>query len=113
MREIKFRAFDRQGNWYYSNLDTISFWSGIGDGNLRLETLGQFTGLKDKNGKEIWEGDVVLHRSAGKQIIVWQDITGGWTIQTPGDNAVYLPSVDDMSNLEVIGNIYSNPELIK
>ena len=68
--------------------------------------LMQFTGLLDKNGKEIYEGDILKYR--GKLsfndppfVVEWQNDDARWT--------EFYPS----NNFEVIGNIYENPELLK
>ena len=75
----------------------------------------QFTGLKDKNGKEIYEGDVIRHRSRNEYGSI-QDVDTevrwegtGWNFL--GGNGAF-PIVETDSG-EVIGNIYENPELLK
>lgn len=75
------------------------------------ETVGQYTGLTDKNGVKIFEGDIVYvpdEEEAG--VVAWDDESARFTIELTGllidfDNylAIYM---------EVIGNIYDNPELI-
>ena len=88
------------------------------------ETVGQFTGLTDKNGKKIFEGDIVCEEFCGKKVGVVTFGMGtfdsgiykynGWHIRDRhGDvdhNELFI--YDDVK-LEVIGNIHDNPELLK
>lgn len=79
----------------------------------------QFTGLHDKNGKEIYEGDVMADKSkgvhkiwGGKELCVWVywDETGRWSLHDNNESGEYSFTY---KNWEVIGNICENPELIK
>lgn len=76
------------------------------------ETIGQFTGLTDKNGVKIFEGDIVYvpdEEEAG--VVAWDDESARFTIELTG----LLIDFDNYSAIytEVIGNIYDNPELVK
>ena len=72
----------------------------------------QFTGLHDKNGKEIYEGDVVKNWRDEKLCPVeWG--TDGWMVRTSKQTSEHLKSYFYPQNGEVIGNIYENPELLK
>ena len=112
MREIKFRAWldksrmNFSGDTYGDFLDffTICRQCNDGFGNCYLM---QFTGLLDKNGKEIYEGDIIK-TSIGIQVV--KDLFCNFVIYTYED-------IDRMNQpekyLEIIGNIYENPELLK
>ena len=80
--------------------------------------LMQYTGLKDKNGVEIFENDVCIHKQVAGGLlepapaknvqIVWTELHNGWIC----DDGKYQYSMQT-SQLEIIGNIHENPELIK
>jgi len=128
MREIKFRAWNKElkkfleqniiakylGDWIVYNPEHYQ------DGDI---ILSQFTGLHDKNGKEIWEGDIIGIRKKIMAVIEWDRRTARfvtrWTSEkvqrirkeTHGDGLpINLESVG--SPWEVIGNIYENEDLL-
>lgn len=88
------------------------------------ETVDQYTGLKDNNGIEIYEGDVItneLYKREGLAFVVYYDNEKGMFKQRPfifenngkklGNKDLTL-QMDSVSNKEIIGNIYENPELL-
>jgi uncharacterized phage protein (TIGR01671 family) len=138
MREISFRAWDKfNGNMsysierkyltaFFSNCDAL-----IAGGN-KLELM-QFTGLKDRNGKEIYEGDIVLCQDdancfpeeyneekdeyipTGKYEVVYQADQGYAAFElkdSPCEDMNAL-AYACANSIEVIGNIYENKELLK
>lgn len=124
MREIKFRGkrLDN-GEWVDGDLHFRTPFPHIHSEidysrvNIDPHTVGQFTGLHDKNGKEIYEGDIVVLRRRTKnlgdiQTIEWCSHVAAFTRVTDGDDAHFI-SAADMALYEVIGNIYDNPELLK
>ncbi len=118
-RVIKFRAWDlRSGEW--RDIRYVEFWEGgyrvaLWDGlnvdvreNAEDLELLQFTGLHDKNGKEIYEGDI-LRSGEFSYEVYWYE-RGAWALKGTGrtGHTNYYYSWKP-SGCEVIGNIYENP----
>lgn len=123
MREIKFRGKSlTSGKWIYGSLYNDGAEDYIlpnlpqtaydyEDYQVDLNTICQYTGLKDKNGKEIWEHDVFnIGDSKIQYVVVWKDLLlCGKQIGTK----TYIGLDFWIENIEVAGNIHDNPELIK
>jgi uncharacterized phage protein (TIGR01671 family) len=126
MRPIKFRGVSTVKNEFvYGQLleDTNKFYI-ITNNALQYEidpeTVGQFTGLTDKNGKEIYEGDIIRHNDysngaylSGNQPqriskVVVSDLFNGCKLHGLG----FELSKKQLELTEVIGNIHQNPELL-
>ncbi len=140
MREIKFRGIDCSGQWVYGDLIhkrhdkgaiLIQDAKGIGS-DVDITTIGQYTGLKDKNGKEIYEGDILRCNGYPYNYdgvdnyfaeIVWADnICSFYKITRKNPKSIVNGishgnwselDEEDIESFEVIGNIHDNPELIK
>lgn len=128
MRDIKFRAYIRDKNprvpseinkivevksLHLGSKKAIIGYSG-GNYSIKFDEieLMQYTGLKDKKGKEIYEGDIV------KSFFVDTDEAGNeiykyYIIEVKYDEVLCSYKIDKFMNLEVIGNIYDNPELLE
>lgn len=115
MREIKFRGKrEKDGEWQegYFVFDITGDFivCGVFSWRVKSETIGEYTGLEDKNGKKIFEGDVLKVRSIKTETICEVVYREGWFIGVTEDNreCEFRYVVD----VEVIGNIYDNPDLI-
>ena len=101
-RELKFRAWQNYGKGHtlmlYDRGDLSEFFDAtVGD------IIMQFTGLKDKNGKEIYEGDIIFYQNKYEKIEI--------------PSVYYWEASEDVDFLDVrrckvVGNIYENPELL-
>jgi hypothetical protein len=126
MREIKFRAWDGDGYIAQEHLD----WYSINelrkgvlcdrpcDGSQTKIVLEQYTGLKDKNGQEIYEGDILSHGYGDCKGAVVQVIYQAPEYvmkEKPKHKTWYTFILSPEQNQfeEVIGNIHENPELLK
>ncbi|HBZ6456217.1 TPA: hypothetical protein MMD81_002098 [Listeria monocytogenes] len=133
MRTIEFKAQNVNGVWVCGNLSILKKKIGnVATGSyisnsagapfaykVRPETVSQFTGLTDKNGKKIFEGDIVeiieidafgnldWNRLKGK--VMFSE--GAWLVT---DNRSFaIPLWSEINEIEVIGNIHENPELLE
>jgi uncharacterized phage protein (TIGR01671 family) len=133
-REIKFRAWDNEKkkmylvyaiDWSDGEIISAHLFDGIeGRKVYPNKEMGddiefmQYTGLKDKNGKDIFEGDFVQaqtpYSTAQPKLVIWDSKRAGFFLKC--DFVAYdSKNLYKMSGfkMEVIGNIYENPELVK
>lgn len=124
MREIKFRGYNGE-KWLFGNLDIdykakhacISdnrFWRHP----VRFDTVGQFTGLKDITGADIYEGDI-LSNGRDSVVVSYKDEWGAYVGLYHGlkdltfllDECVNEP-LDELK-MKIVGNVYDNPEMLE
>jgi len=142
MRPIKFRGMDVHSKWHYGNLSVVNIpYKNIDAGCyisnsaglpfaylVRKETIGQFTGLLDKNGKEIYEGDICKYKYNSKvafkngvkvepnyvkthMIVGFTD--GCFHIGKYHANTINKDYYQYPTMVEVIGNIYESKYLME
>lgn len=132
-REIKFRAKSvGNGEWVYGDLHLRCLKPHIHtevlDGtmlslkyNVIPDTIGQFTGLEEKNGNEIYEDDIMqITTNIDKYLfkVTWNEELGAWCLMMKGDIKEGVKPLGEWlgeywDKIEVIGNIYDNPELME
>lgn len=129
MRQIKFRVWsfldkkfipcydmDTDGKWIHVAEGDQLFY--VNDDNKQEFELQQFTGLKDKNSKEIYEGDIIRDAQGWEYNVMWLDTTASFELSPVKDYPVSHLSYHttfhfrDMLKCEIIGNIFETPELV-
>ena len=132
MREILFRGKkNNNGEWIYGDLsicddcDPSIYDTQTGNRHFRMgsrvlcESIGQYTGLTDKNGKKIFEGDIcqikgISYIDETPFVIEWNNDWGGWywrDLDFGSATDSFTHSIAKTS--KVIGNIHDNPELLE
>ena len=124
MRETKFRAYhkERKEMFEIASIDFEEKKAALSNGTIKLLNVDfkqfellQYTGLKDKNGKEIYEGDILFFRDENmKYIVVWQDtafIIKSIEIRKYLEKMCWLDDTEICC--EIVGNIYENKKLLE
>ena len=133
-REILFRAKSvSSGNWVYGNYIHSKRFSGCSneyriheqdsgiESDIDQESVGQFTGLKDKNGTKIFENDIVsFKRGIGNwsektmttnHVVSWDDTVSRFSLGTEKESIKFRSH--SRYEYEVLGNIFDNPEILE
>lgn len=117
MHEIKFRGRWLK-KWYYGDMmrdERVPAMPYIGSQNnfvmVEPATVGQFTGLKDYDGKEIWEGDILRDTEGRIFQVVWNTGAGAWEFVGSKLHMLFIMTYPDL--YKVIGNVHDNPGLLE
>lgn len=118
MREILFRGKAIDGNWYYGV--PLIFTENyvcmtaphIYNKKVEANTIGQFTGLFDKNGEKVFEGDILKGSWETILTIFFDEISSSYRVKTSTGHE-REPSYYGIEKWEIIGNIHDNPELLR
>ena len=121
MKEFKFRVYqnekmDYTPDLFYSDLLYVGYIDGSGCPYIENAKLMQYTGLKDINGKEIYEGDIVKHGSLIGELyqeVIFEDGAYHLCFRRADLKLLLYKDFITRNNLSVIGNIYENPELLE
>ena len=122
MREIKFRVWDahkrmwteykiHNGAVYFLDKST-GVWVGKYDKRYKEFDFMEYTGLKDKNNKEIYEGDIVILHN-GKYKVIFNSKEARFVLRDDEFEMEISFTNNNNKRMEIVGNIYENPELIK
>ena len=120
-RQYKFRAWnsEREDMMDWEDLSQYDYLTDSIKNDKRI--VMQYTGLLDKNGIEIYEGDIfkedLFNPETGKEIFSYVVFKDGMFTDNAGDDTlydlIYNTLIDEGNQIEVIGNIYENKELLK
>lgn len=141
MREILFRGKTLTGRWvdgsYYkqeefygskedaaviiTSKESLTYDQSLDYAIVLPETVGQYTGLLDKDGKKVFEGDIVKVYDnfdyVGETLYVgkvqWDDTFLNWELKTSEKTVWQLKNIPSVLYYEVIGNVFDNPEMLE
>jgi uncharacterized phage protein (TIGR01671 family) len=123
----EYRTKYKNGDWVYGLLTDVENYAGFSEMtntngvsgiDVDKNTVGQYTGLTDKNGKKIFEGDIVKFKRTNAlgymtsrigEVKYYDELPIFYIFATTGDAWDWV----DCEDIEVIGNIHDNPELLK
>lgn len=107
-KQEHFYGDKKEAHCIITTSDVLSNDLWLGYEEVIPETVGQYTGLNDKNGEKIFEGDIAKDNYGNIYRIIFSDM--GYFC---AENYIFWEFITDLGEIEVIGNIHDNPELLK
>ena len=124
-REILFRGWNKKNKkwlygYYFVNRgehfiapdEFVNPLTSYEDYVVDANTVGQYTGLKDKNGKKIFEGDILVF-SPWLAVVLWNEELATFALQFQFEDKVGLKPLGEWQTMTIIGNVHENKNLIK
>ena len=125
MTPLRFRAYDKEQGIMMSHEDIdrsdkegIIMWGDLFNGKEKEIVVMRSTGRKDRSGKEVFEGDIVTFCKYGRGDqkgigeVWWQDVLCAFVIDWRDEEEPTPAQIQHSAELEIIGNIYENPDLL-
>lgn len=115
IEELEEIGIEHNNGWVYGSY--VDGFIVIGDrkqwSDVDPKTVGQYTGLNDKNGVKIFKGDIVLNPNGCTDFVGVVEFSEGswWVVNNKNKDAI--PLFDELNGVDILGNIWDNPELLE